>query len=202
MRIKKLLIFLISGIVGIEAYSSTLVIHPDTVSLFETQSGVGKDRYIQEWFFKRVKGSGEYEESKVTAQDSLVLYKFDSSYFKFYDKDGFLLLEGQRLAGSTFLIGDIRFYDKGKLERIEHWSYSQHLDTCGRYVFVNSEVPGKEGVWSYYKNDKLRKTETYVIKVVSCEKAIFTCVRITQYYSKDGDVKRRKEKVIWKRTIP
>lgn len=196
-EMKRIVLIIMFLSTGFSCYSNDLTMHSDTIVLHESKSGVGIHIYTKQWFFKI--GEFGYEGAKMTAQDSLVLQTYDSVYFKLYDKEGYLLMEGQRLGGSSYLIGDIKFYNSGSLERIEHWAYSQHLDTCGKYVFINSEVPGKEGIWLYYSDDVLRKTVTYTIQVVSCQESVFECVRTTRYFKKNGEIKRTKEKVLWRR---
>ena len=76
---------------------------------------------------------------------------------KIYDKNGFLKWEG--LFNTDCPIGEFREYENGKLLIVSNWRGTTKEE---REVLFLNQCSIKHGVWTYYENGIISKTETYL----------------------------------------
>lgn len=76
---------------------------------------------------------------------------------KTYDMNGLLKREG--MFNTDCPIGEFREYDNGKLLIVSNWRRTTSEEWKG--IFIN-QCSIKHGVWTYFKNGIISKTETYL----------------------------------------
>ena len=164
------------------------VLPVDTVKIYKNKTGIRYNKYFHFWFFIN-NSECSWNPKRVNKQDSLVIEEHPPRYFKVYNFNEKLLLEGQTIGGTEFQ-GDVKFYyKKGCLKRIEHWDNAEYKDSCGSAIF--HDAPGQEGTWKFFRrNGTLKKTYEYKMKIFSCQPAKFGLVRQTTKYRRNGKIKQ------------
>ncbi len=159
----------------------------DTVKIYKNKTGIRYKNYIHHWFFISNHEVG-WNPKRENKQDSLVIYDHPPRYFKVYNFNNKLILEGQTV-GWLELQGEIKFYYKsGRIKRIEYWSNELHNDSCISAVF--HDAPGPERTWKFFRRDgTIKKIYEHKIKIYSCVPEKFELVRLTTRIKRNGKTK-------------
>jgi len=197
MRILIIKVFTIIAFLAssrISLYGQIFKLPVDTVNIFKNKTGIPYRIYKRIWFPQT--GSFSYRLSKVNKQDSIVLYadSLKTYYFKVYNSCHKLILEGTQKHNYQEFSGVVIFYRRnGNLEKTEEWKSEYYKDTMNmRFEYGD----GSKNVRSTYfkRNGKVKKIVLFTIQLNSLEPLNITWIYATNYYSKNGRIKRTKQK--------
>lgn len=136
----------------------------DTISIYENKSGIKFKTYKKIWFPSS--GSYSFNQKKLNNQDSIILY-IDSAkkvYFKVYDKNNKLIIEGKKHQLYNHFCDEVIFYNKkGKIKRVENWKTNYHIDSLNNTYFLSDGpiITNKK----IYSKGKLKKEVSYKLVI-------------------------------------
>ena len=160
---------------------------PDTVNIYLTGSSISLKKLKKLWFPM----NGSFSLSIVTRQD-LVITNDSSYYFKVYDRNKKLVLEGKKGAYQQ-MTGLVKFYyADGSIERTEFYRADNEIPDSTRISYSDGTTPW--GTWTYYnKNGQVFKTILYSAEKSTDNTEICEIITTT-IFNRDNVIKSRQRK--------